>query len=228
PGGAPVVLALGGRSLRYGARFTDPSLESQPDPLWHLPPTAAQSGNSLLLPGFEARNLNRVYPGDPAGSMTARTAWAITNMLRSPGIVAAIDLHEASRKSGLAYTLITRSEFMDIAVATVLDLEIQCDLTFRLERSDSSHAGYSHWEWGGMGMPSFLVETYNPTQDTAIDSKEMLALAKEHLAVRVFAQLCALDGLVRHIAETSGQMIRLEGLPSHVDDVQSWLNGSIL
>ncbi|MCX7775969.1 MAG: hypothetical protein WHT81_02925 [Rectinemataceae bacterium] len=228
PDGAPLTLTLGGRSLRYGARFTDPVLESLPDPLWHVPPATALSGKSLVLPGFEARNLNRVYSGDPTGSMTARTAWAITSMLSSPGVIGAIDLHEAGRKSGLAYTLITRSEFMDVAVATALDLEIRYDLTFRLERSDSSHAGYSHWEWGSMGVPSFLVETYNPAQDPATDSQDMLELATQQLAARVFAQLCALDGLVRHMAETSGQMMRLEGLPSCVDEVQTWLNGSIL
>jgi len=129
-----------------------------------VPPQA--SGDFPSLAGYEARNLNRQYPGRQDGNRTAQTAYALAQMLLAENVRIALDLHEASMGSSLVWSMITRTEYLDAAALAVLDVEDETGISFHLEDSREEFAGYSHWEWGKLGISAFLVETPNPAQPT--------------------------------------------------------------
>jgi succinylglutamate desuccinylase len=190
------------RTFRYGARLSNLACETVSDPPLFLPP-AAPAGFPALA-GQEMRNLNREYPGSTDSSMTARLAFAIISLLKAENISIAINLHEASAGSNLAYSIVTRAEFLDEAVLAVLDLEETTGKSFRLEESKPEFAGYSHWEWGKLGIHAFLVETFNPAQPSDDPAVDQFNNAKSPLAERVYAHLWAVQALMANAGVSLG------------------------
>lgn len=222
---SPRMIELDGRAIRYGTRLSNPLQETVPDPQRFVPPLA--SGNFAPLAGQEARNLNREYPGAPDGNRTAQTAYAITAMLRAEGTRVALDLHEASAGSALTWSIITRPEFLDAAALAALDIEDATDVSFHLEDSREEFAGYSHWEWGKMGISAFLVETPNPAQPTDDPLIDQLHNAAAPLAKRVYVHLRAAEALIENACAQLGEpdALRIEGFPSSIEEVSQWLEG---
>lgn len=163
PGPAFVAIqgASGERRFRYGSRFTEPLDETMPDPQAFTPPRSLP-GRSLA--GREARNLNRNYPGDPSGSLTARAAAAIFALIGAEHVRAAFDLHEASPSSGLAWDIVAHPKNISYAALGALAAE-ERDVRMVLDRSGEQHAGLSHREWGELTEASaYLIETLNMGQ----------------------------------------------------------------
>ncbi len=209
--------------LHYGARLSNPAHEKGPDPGFFIPFDASESLPSLS--GQEVRNLNRQYPGDPTGNYTSQIAYAITRLLVQNHVRTALDLHEASPGSSLAWSIITRPEYLDVAALAVLQIEEETGKSFHLESSRDEFAGYSHWEWGKLGIRAFLVETLNPAQPSDDPTIDQIFNDKAPLAERVFIHLCAIEALVASAYEEIGDSVALniEGLPSSKEEVQKWL-----
>jgi len=209
--------------LHYGARLSNPVHENGPDPDFFIPADALESFPSL--PGQEVRNLNRQYPGDPTGNYTSQTAYAITQLLVQNHVRTALDLHEASPGSSLAWSIITRPEYLDVAALAVLQIEEETGKSFHLESSREEFAGYSHWEWGKLGIKAFLVETLNPAQPIDDPTVDQICNDKAPLAERVYIHLCTVKALVASAYEELGNLVALniEGLPSSKEEVQKWL-----
>jgi predicted deacylase len=224
--GRPRFLALGDRTVRYGARLSNPAQEIFPDPASFVPPDALSSFHPLA--GQEARNLNRQYPGARDGNRTAQTAYALTQMLQAERVQIAIDLHEASLGSSLVWSMIARPEHLDVAALAVLDVEEETGVSFHLENSRDEFAGYSHWEWGKLGISAFLVETPNPAQPTDDPAVDQLSNAVAPLAKRVYVHLCAAKSLLAYAASNLGNAgtLRVEGFPSSIEEVRRWLEGT--
>lgn len=224
---APRILRLGNRVIRYGARLSNPAQEILPDPASFVPPQA--SGDFPSLAGYEARNLNRQYPGRQDGNRTAQTAYALAQMLLAENVRIALDLHEASMGSSLVWSMITRTEYLDAAALAVLDVEDETGISFHLEDSREEFAGYSHWEWGKMGIRAFLVETPNPAQPTDDPAVDQLHNATAPLAQRVYVHLCAAKSLLAYAASglESAGTLRIEGFPASVEEVSRWLEGRL-
>jgi len=222
---APRLIHLDGRAIRYGTRLSNPLQETEPDPERFVPPLAAASFAPLA--GQEARNLNREYPGSPDGRRTAQAAYAITAMLRAESVKIALDLHEATMSSALTWSIITRKEYLDAAALAALDIEDTTGVTFHLEDSRDEFAGYSHWEWGKMGVEAFLVETPNPAQPKDDPSVDQLHHAKAPLALRVYVHLRAAKALLENASAMSGadDALVIEGFPSSIEEVGRWLEG---
>lgn len=213
------------RTFRYGARLSDPAHETVSDPPLFSPPAAPAGFRALA--GQEMRNLNREYPGSTDSAMTARLAYAITLLLKKENISIAIDLHEASASSHLGYSIVTRAEFLDEAALAVLDLEETAGKSFRLEESKPEFAGYSHWEWGKLGIHAFLVETFNPAQPSDDPTIDQFNNSKAPLAGRVYAHLCAVQALIANAGESLGMAVVVEGLPSSDVEVEDWLEAPL-
>lgn len=213
------------RTFRYGARLSNLAYETASDPPLFSPP-AAPAGFPALA-GQEMRNLNREYPGSTDGPMTARLAFAITSLLKKENISIAIDLHEASASSNLGYSIVTRPEFLDEAALAVLDLEESAGKSFRLEESKPEFAGYSHWEWGKLGIHAFLVETFNPAQPLDDPAVDQFNNAKSPLAKRVYAHLWAVQALIANAGVSLGISVTIEGLPASVLEVEDWLKAPL-
>lgn len=222
----PRFLALGDRTVRYGARLSNPAQETFPDPASFVPPETSDSFRPLA--GQEARNLNRQYPGTRDGNRTAQTAYALTQMLRAEHVQIALDLHEASLGSSLVWSMIARPEYLDIAALAVLDVEDETGVSFHLENSRDEFAGYSHWEWGKLGISAFLVETPNPAQPTDDPTVDQLSNAVAPMAKRVYIHLCAAKSLLAYAASNLGNAgtLRVEGFPSSIEEVSRWLEGT--
>ena len=73
-----------------GSRVANP-LDRSPDPLVY---THFPSGQRLS--GFEARDLNRSYPGRPDGTFSEKVAYAIMQMIEQEDIDISFNLHEAA------------------------------------------------------------------------------------------------------------------------------------
>lgn len=88
------------RIFRYGARRTNPAYETAPDPLSY------SREDGAVYAGNEIRNLNRVHPGVPDGTLTEQIAYGIVQLLRHEAVDVAFDLHEAGVRSRIANTLV--------------------------------------------------------------------------------------------------------------------------
>ena len=106
----------GSRWFRFGDRFTNP-LHQWPDPeiYTHYP-----SGQSLS--GFDIRNLNRCFPGNPKGSLTEKIGFSITQLIRKEKVDLTIDLHEAEPMYPVINTIVANQRAMDIAVLAAMNI----------------------------------------------------------------------------------------------------------
>lgn len=79
----------GDRTFKYGSRAVNP-VHSWPDPEVYV-----HYSSGSRLSGEETRNLNRVFPGRPNGSLAERIACGITELIKREKVDLTIDLHEA-------------------------------------------------------------------------------------------------------------------------------------
>lgn len=177
-----VVTASGPRSFRYGARYTNPAHQS-PDPEEYVHPLGYTN------PGHEARNLDRVHPGKPDGTLTEQISYALVQLLRREEVDLAFDLHEAGTRSRLANMLIANPKGLEIGALAVLQLE-STGIVMKLEHSSQEFRGLSHREWGDHTQAyAFLIETPNPGQDPDRRKADVVNDPDYPLAVRVGYQL---------------------------------------
>ncbi len=179
----------GPRFFKYGARFTDPVHQGEPDPERYVHP---KGGNALE--GVEARNLNRAYPGAPDGNLTQKLAWAVMTLLRSECVDIAFDLHEAGVESRLANMIVANPKNLDTAALAVINLEME-GLSMKLEPSSETFHGLSHREWGdGTDAYAFLIETPNPAQSSK--NGNPTEDPKYPLALRVATHLASIGAIL--------------------------------
>ena len=148
----------GKRRFRFGSRGSNP-LHQWPDPLVY---SHKQSGQQYS--GFDSRNLNRCYPGDPKGSFTEKVAHAIIRMIREERVDLAFDLHEAAPEIPIINAIVYHERAEEITMYAILDLEME-GLRYAPERSPDNFHGLSHREWGDYtDTYPFLMETSSPVQ----------------------------------------------------------------
>ena len=150
----------GSRWFRFGDRFTNP-LHQWPDPevYTHYP-----SGQSLS--GFDIRNLNRCFPGNPKGSFTEKVGFSITQLIREEKVDLTIDFHEAEPMYPVINTIVANQRAMDIAVLAAMNLSAFEGIKIGNEISPENLHGLSHRELGDHTETlALLAETCNPIQD---------------------------------------------------------------
>jgi predicted deacylase len=209
-----IETASGARRFKYGARRTCLADQGAPDPPKYKHPASSEE-----LDGNEVRNLDRAYPGDPAGPLTQRIAAAIMRVLKDERADLAFDLHEAGPESRLAWMIVANPKNIDMGALAVLALEEQ-GLSMKLEPSSETFRGLSHREWGdGTGARAFLVETPNPGQVDQPAAADVVAHPGFPLTKRVGAQLATLGAVIAVFNGEAGQGARIElrDLPSLAD-----------
>ena len=145
------------RSFRVGARWTHPDHQGEPDPPDDRIPSPEYRWDSV------SRNLDRQFPGNPAGNLTQRIAYAISALIMTENVDLAFDLHEAGPENRLAMMIIANPKNVDLAAEAVLNLEVG-GLRMKLEESSKDFRGLSHREWGdATPAKAFLIETPNPS-----------------------------------------------------------------
>jgi len=202
--------ASGPRSVVVGSRRTNP-LHQPTDPATYTHVLGFE------LPGYEARNLNRVHPGKPDGTLTEQISFALFELVRKEKIDMVVDLHEAGTSSRLANMLICNPKNLEMGAMVVLDLEFE-GLQMKLEHSSEEFRGLSHREFGDhTDALAFLVETPNPSQNKdakspyTIDHPDFPLWKRVYTHYRTFLKLC------EYLQDFKGSGISFENLPERED-----------
>src|SRR5262245_55868192 len=151
-----IKTAEGARWFRLGMRLSNP-VHQWPDPDLYVHP---QSGEGLV--GWEARNLNRNFPGDSGGRFTARVADALTTLAKTEKVDLVLDLHEAYPEYPIINMIVAHERAFEVASLTKLMLEAQ-GIRIDLMASPKRLRGLSHREFGDhTSALALLAETANP------------------------------------------------------------------
>lgn len=144
------------RWFRVGMRLSNP-VDQWPDSDIHLHP---QSGEPMV--GWEARNLNRNYPGTKDGRFTARVNAAITDLTRTEKVDLVLDMHEAYPEYPIINMMVAHERAFEISTLAMIGLQMR-DIPMDLMPSPPALRGLSHRELGDTtDALAVLSETANP------------------------------------------------------------------
>jgi len=224
----------GERRFRFGSRLTNP-VHQWPDPLVYIHRPSGQQ-----LSGFEARNLNRCYPGRPNGTLTEKTAYAILQLIKTEKVAVAFDLHEAAPEIPIINAIVYHEKAEEIALNAIFELEME-GIHCSPERSPANFHGLSHREWGDYAdVNPFLMETSNPIQGRLRGRTDAELLVKgvspeylkalrsgalkityepegEPIEVRVGRHITAFRKVVSAYNQLSAEPVVLTNLPEYSD-----------
>ena len=203
----------GPRSVVVGDRRTNPSHQvTDPATYVHI--------SGVEFPGFEARNLNRVHPGKPDGTLTEKISYGLFQLVKTEGIDMVLDMHEAGTKSRLSNTLVCNPKNIDMGAMAVLDMEA-LGINFKLEQSSDEFRGLSHKEFGDLtDALAFLSETPNPAQDRGKTDPDTADNPEFRLDRRVAVQVYTFLTLCNYLEMFTNKAIVIENMPDF-DEIQN-------
>jgi hypothetical protein len=176
-----VPTAWGGQTFRMGDRWSNP-LDQWPDPEVYLHyPTRQQ------LAYVDIRNLNRAFPGRPNGTLTERTCYAITALIRREKVDVAIDFHEAELQYPVISTIVAHERGADLAAAASMFISSLEGFAIGVENSPKALHGLSHREIGdATGAISLLLEAPEPFLDATRGrtDRALLLTGRDEFVVR--------------------------------------------
>lgn len=148
--------ANGERWFRNGMRLTNP-VNQWPDPDLYI---HAQTAERMV--GWESRNLNRNFPGNPSGRYTERLAAAIIDVAETEGADMVLDMHEAYPEYPIINMMVSHESAFEVSTLAMLGLQMR-GIPMDLMPSPPLLRGLSHREFGDrMATMSVLSETANP------------------------------------------------------------------
>lgn len=226
--------ASGERWFRLGSRLTNP-VDQWPDPTLYVNPAGQ------ILSGPEVRNLNRCYPGRPAGYLTEKVAFGIMELIRQEHVDLGLDLHESAPEYPVINALVFHENSADLASLALMAMQAE-GYDIRLEASPQNLRGLSHREWGDFGhIKAVLIETANashgrlkgkPSASLIVDGKDKFYVQAARrgrlfvpfdengipLKLRVARHLAAIKALLDSLGELEPEKtVALEGLPGPGD-----------
>jgi hypothetical protein len=176
-----IPTAWGGQKFRMGDRWSNP-LDQWPDPEVYIHyPTRQQ------LAYMDIRNLNRAFPGRPNGTLTEKTCFAITELVRREKIDIEIDLHEAELQYPVISTIVAHPKGADLAAMVSMMISSNGGFAIGVESSPQALRGLSHREIGDhTGAISLLLESPEPFLDATRGrtNRELLLTGKDEFIVR--------------------------------------------
>ena len=150
----------GEQTFRMGDRWSNP-LDQWPDPevYIHYP-----SGQELAF--VDIRNLNRTWPGRANGTLTERTCFAMTQLIKDEGVDIVIDLHEAELQYPVISTIVAHQKGVDLAAMASMMISGTEDFLIGVDNSPEALRGLSHREIGDhTDAVSLLLEAPEPMLD---------------------------------------------------------------
>jgi predicted deacylase len=176
-----IPTAWGGQKFRMGDRWSNP-LDQWPDPEVYLHYPTRQE-----LAYVDIRNLNRAFPGRPNGTLTERTCFAITELIRREKVDIAIDFHEAELQYPVISTIVAHQKGADLAAAASMFISSVEGFAIGVENSPKALRGLSHREIGdATGAISLLLEAPEPFLDATRGrtDRKLLLTGKDEFIVR--------------------------------------------
>ena len=150
----------GAQTFRMGDRWSNP-LDQWPDPevYIHYP-----SGQELAY--VDSRNLNRTWPGRANGTLTEKTCFAMTQLIKNEGVDIVFDLHEADLQYPVISTIVAHQKGQDLAAMASMMISGTEDFLIGVENSPEALRGLSHREIGDhTDAVSLLLEAPEPMLD---------------------------------------------------------------
>jgi predicted deacylase len=174
----------GEQTFRMGDRWSNP-LDQWPDPevYIHYP-----SGQELAY--VDIRNLNRVWPGRPNGTLTERTTFAYMELIRQEQVDIFIDLHEAELQYPVINTIVTHESGRELATFVSMMVTDMEGFGIGTEFSPVNLHGLSHREVGDFSDAiSILFEAPEPFLDATrgMTTREQLLTGKDEFVVKAGA-----------------------------------------
>lgn len=169
----------GTRFFRHGSRLTNP-VRQWPDPSIYINPRGDYwprmqelfpdhavnnpGPGGQMIAGVDSRNLNRVYPGDPNGTLTEQIGHAILTLIIQEEVDLAVDYHEASPEYPTINVMVAHQRAQGITSwAELLLADDGIDIS--TDSSSLRLRGLSHREWGDAAdVLSVLFESTNVVQ----------------------------------------------------------------
>jgi predicted deacylase len=171
----------GGQKFRMGDRWSNP-LDQWPDPEVYLHYPTRQE-----LAYVDIRNLNRAFPGRPNGTLTEKTGYAITELIRREKVDIAIDFHEAELQYPVISTIVAHQRGADLAAEASMFVSSVEGFAIGVENSPKALRGLSHREIGdATDAISLLLEAPEPFLDATRGrtDRELLLTGKDDFVVR--------------------------------------------
>jgi predicted deacylase len=223
----------GPRWFRFGMRLTNP-VHQWPDPDVQV---HAPSGEYMV--GWEARNLNRNYPGRADGRFTERVGHAVTQLIEREQAGLVLDMHEAYPEYPIINMIVAHQRAFEIGTIAALMLQGR-GIPMDIMASPENLHGLSHREFGdhtsafallsetasaAMGRFRGRTETSLVTEgvDRNYEAAHRLGrlfvpfTASGHpLKQRVARNMATIEEIIAAYNESNpGREIVIEGLPSY-------------
>jgi hypothetical protein len=150
----------GEQKFRMGDRWSNP-LDQWPDPEVYIHYPSKQE-----LAYVDIRNLNRTWPGRANGTLTEKTCYAMTELIRREEVDIVIDIHEAELQYPVISTIVAHEKGQDLAAMASMMISGTEGFDIGLENSPYALRGLSHREIGDhTDAISLLLETPEPFLD---------------------------------------------------------------
>jgi hypothetical protein len=155
-----ILTPWGEQKFRMGDRWSNP-LDQWPDPEVYIHYPSRQE-----LAYVDIRNLNRTWPGRANGTLTEKTCFALTELIRQERVDIAIDLHEAELQYPVISTIVAHEKGQDLAAMASMMITGTEGFDIGMENSPYALRGLSHREIGdNTDAVSLLLETPEPFLD---------------------------------------------------------------
>jgi hypothetical protein len=143
-----------------GDRWSNP-LDQWPDPEVYIHYPSRQE-----LAYVDIRNLNRTFPGRPNGTLTEKTCYALTQLIRKEKVDIVIDLHEAELQYPVISTIVAHQKGLELAALASMIISGTEGFNIGVEYSPPALHGLSHREIGDHTEAiSLLLEAPEPFLD---------------------------------------------------------------
>ncbi len=155
-----IPTSWGGQKFRMGDRWSNP-LDQWPDPEVYIHYPSRQE-----LAYVDIRNLNRTFPGRPNGTLTEKTCYALTQLIRKEKVDIVIDLHEAELQYPVISTIVAHQKGLELAALASMIISGTEGFNIGVEYSPPALHGLSHREIGDHTEAiSLLLEAPEPFLD---------------------------------------------------------------
>jgi Succinylglutamate desuccinylase / Aspartoacylase family len=145
----------GVRWFRFGMRLTNPVHQ------WPDPDVQVHSPSGEYMVGWEARNLNRNYPGRANGRFTERVGHAVTQLIERENAGVVLDMHEAYPEYPIINMIVAHQRAFEIGTVAALMLQGR-GIPMDIMASPENLHGLSHREFGDHTSAfALLSETAN-------------------------------------------------------------------
>ncbi|MFB0566000.1 MAG: succinylglutamate desuccinylase/aspartoacylase family protein [Candidatus Aminicenantaceae bacterium] len=171
----------GEQKFRMGDRWSNP-LDQWPDPEVYIHHPSRQE-----LAYVDIRNLNRTWPGRSKGTLTEKTCYAMTQLIKKEKVDLVIDLHEAELQYPVISCIVAHQKGQDLAALASIIISDTEGFDIGIEYSPYALRGLSHREIGDHteAVP-LLVEAPEPFLDATRGrtNRDLLLEGKDEFVVK--------------------------------------------